>query len=125
MYSILLIYDDNIFINKLNKTLSKKYNVFIAYNGYEAINKLKNIKKPDLIIANIEMPIMDGHIFLEELSKFDNYYMIPFIFITPDSSDNIEIKSREEGVIDYISKPFNNIELETKIESLIHREYDK
>ena len=107
LYSILLIYDDNIFINKLNKTLSKKYNVFIAYNGYEAINKLKNIKKPDLIIANIEMPIMDGHIFLEELSKFDNYYMIPFIFITPDSSDNIEIKSREEGVIDYISKPFN------------------
>ena len=125
LYNILLVNDNNTFINKFNKILSKKYNVFTANNGYEAINKLKKIHRPDLIITNIEMPIMDGHIFLEELSKYDNYYTIPFIFIIPSSSENIAIKSSNECVIDYISIPFNNIELETKIESLIHKEYDK
>ena len=124
LYNILLVNDDNNFINKLNKNLSKKYKVSIANNGYEAIKKLKEIQRPDLIISDIHMPVMDGHIFLEELSKLDNYYLIPFIFILPSFSDNIIIKSREEGVIDYITKPFKNSELEAKIESLIYREYD-
>lgn len=124
-YSILIVYDDDLFINKLNKSLSKKYKIFIANNGYDAVEKLKKIQKPDLIISSLEMPVMDGHVFLEELSKLDNYYMIPFIFIVPNSSDNIIINSREEGVIDYIKKPFNNTELEIKIEALIHKEYDK
>jgi response regulator RpfG family c-di-GMP phosphodiesterase len=67
---------------------------------------------------------MDGHVFLEELSKVDDFFSIPFIFILPNSSENITLNSKERGVVDYISKPFKNSELVTKIESLIHKEYD-
>ena len=72
LYNVLLVNDDNNFINKLNKNLSKKYKIFIANNGYEAIKKLKEIQRPDLIISDIHMPVMDGHIFLEELSKIES-----------------------------------------------------
>ncbi len=124
-HNILIIYNDDSFTNKINKHLSKKYNVYIANNGYEAIEKLKNIQKPDLIISNIEMPIIDGHVFLEELSKVENYYFIPFIFILTHSKDNKIIKNGIHGVIDYIVKPFKETELEIKIESLINKEYDQ
>ncbi len=121
-YSILIVDDDLGFANKLKNFLTGKYIINIAHNGYEAIKKLNEIKRPDLIISDINMPIMDGHIFLEELSKFDDYYLIPFIYIISDHSE--EIQSRENGVVDYIIKPFNESELVSKIESLIYKEYE-
>lgn len=123
-YSILIVDDDLVFANKLKNFLSGKYIINIAGNGYEAINKIKEMERPDLIISDINMPIMDGHVFLEELSKFDNYYLIPFIFVISNNSEEDLIKSREIGVVDYIIKPFNDSELIVKIESLINKEYD-
>lgn len=123
-HSILIVDDDMNFTNKLKNFLSGKYIINIANNGYEAINKLKEIERPDLIISDINMPIMDGHMFLEELSRFENYYLIPFIYIISDHSEDDSIKSRENGVIDYIIKPFNESELAVKIDSLLNKEYE-
>lgn len=123
-YSILIVDNDVSYVNNLKNSLSEKYIINTAHNGFEAIKKLNEIKRPDLIISDINMPIMDGHIFLEELSKFEDYYLIPFIYIISDYSEDNSIKSRENGVVDYIIKPFNESELVVKIESLINKEYE-
>ena len=116
--NLLIIEDNKVLLSYLQKKLNEHYNTYCAFNGLDAINKLKNIPKPDVIISDIMMDHMDGYTFLNKMKK-SNYYDIPLIFLTARIGESDKIKGLREGVIDYIYKPFLIEELELKIENII------
>ncbi len=103
---ILIVEDE--FINQeiLKEILSKEYEVLIANNGLEALNILEKSLKPiSLILADLNMPIMDGFTLIKELKKDNLYNNIPIIVITGDKDS--ELNALNLGAVDFITKPFD------------------
>lgn len=118
--SNILIVEDNIkLLNFLQENLSLEYNCFAATNGKEALEKLNIISKPDIIISDIMMDVMNGYKFFEAVINDDRYYNIPFIFITVKSSIDEKIKALSKGIIDYIYKPFYIDEIAMKVNAIL------
>src|SRR5580765_6704025 len=91
------------------------YQVICAENGKQGVEiALQQI--PDLIICDIMMPELDGYGVLHLLSKHIETYGIPFIFLTAKSEKSDLRKGMELGADDYITKPFDGIELLKAIE---------
>ncbi|MCK5450813.1 MAG: response regulator [Candidatus Omnitrophica bacterium] len=104
----ILVIDDEPLIVKLVKSRleGQNYEVVTAVNGYDGLEKVHQ-ENPDLIIADIMMPKMDGYTFVRELRKEQN--KTPVIILTAKSGmvDLFE----EEGVSDYVQKPFETEDL--------------
>ena len=116
--NILIIEDNHEMISYLQKELNDHNNVYCAFNGLDALNKLRDIPKPDVIISDIMMDCMDGYTFLKEMHE-TSFYDIPLIFLTARTGEGDKIKGLKEGAIDYICKPFLIEELKLKIENII------
>jgi signal transduction histidine kinase/DNA-binding NarL/FixJ family response regulator len=121
----IIVVEDNIeLINYLHENISQKYNCFLALNGKMAIEKLRSIPKPDLIISDIMMDEMDGFSFFDEVHNEEGYNDIPFIFLTAKSEKDDIIEGLKKGAVDYLTKPFSIDELLFKIDSIIvHNSY--
>ncbi len=91
------------------------YKVFQAENGKIGIELAQNIK-PDLIICDIMMPELDGYGVIHLLNKNPDTAAIPFIFLTAKSERTDMRRGMEMGADDYISKPFDDIELLNAVE---------
>jgi DNA-binding response OmpR family regulator len=117
--NILLVEDEVDLLRLMRNKLKQQYNVFAATNGIEAINKLKKIPIPDLIVSDIMMDDMDGYELIKAINSQDKYKHIPFIFITAKTTDEEKIKGLKLGAIDFISKPFKIAELTEKINSIL------
>jgi DNA-binding response OmpR family regulator len=92
------------------------YNVITAQNGREGVNTAQT-QKPDLIICDIMMPVMDGYGVLLLLSKDEETVGIPFIFLTAKADRSDYRKGMEMGADDYLTKPYDDIELLNAVES--------
>lgn len=97
--------------------LNDGYNVIKAANGLEALNVLKN-DNVDLIILDIMMPIMDG---LEACMKIREDKNMPIIMLSAKSEDMDKIMGLTTGADDYVSKPFNPLELLARVKSQLRR----
>ncbi len=104
MSKILIVDDEKIIRNLLSKRLSEEgYRIEIAENGKEAFKKIKE-SRPDLIILDLSMPVMNGFEFLRVIEKEEDFSEIPVIALS-NSGEKIEIeKISEMGVDDYIIK---------------------
>jgi CRP/FNR family transcriptional regulator, polysaccharide utilization system transcription regulator len=91
------------------------YKVFTAENGKEGV-KLAQSEKPDLIICDIMMPELDGYGVLHMLSKTPELASIPFIFLTAKAEKSDHRKGMTMGADDYLTKPFDDMELLTAVE---------
>lgn len=103
--TILLVDDDPLIIRMYQNKLTRDgYEVVLAFNGEEAISKLKETK-PDLIFLDLMMPKMDGIKTLEALKKNMDTKMIPVIILTnlDDNTEDIE-KAKKMGALDYLIK---------------------
>ena len=80
--TVLVVEDKIEMLAYLHNELSNEYNIINAVNGREALDKLSGVKKPDIIISDIMMDIMDGYEFYEKVLQFNEYKSIPFIFLT-------------------------------------------
>ncbi len=96
------------------------YKVKTAVNGKLGV-ELALQEKPDLIICDIMMPVLDGYGVLHLLNKNPALTGIPFIFLTAKSERSDLRKGMEMGADDYITKPFNDIELLNAVESRLKR----
>ncbi len=96
------------------------YKVLQAENGKIGI-ELAQLNKPDLIICDIMMPVLDGYGVIHLLSKSTATAGIPFIFLTAKSERSDLRKGMEMGADDYITKPFSDIELLNAIESRLKK----
>src|SRR5688572_22508229 len=91
------------------------YDVTTAENGKVGVEKAST-SKPDLIICDIMMPVLDGYGVLHMLSRNNETANIPFIFLTAKAERVDFRKGMEMGADDYITKPFDDIELLNAIE---------
>jgi CRP-like cAMP-binding protein len=92
------------------------YEVITAENGKIGV-ELASSSKPDLIICDIMMPVLDGYSVLHLLTKNPDTENIPFIFLTAKADRQDFRKGMEMGADDYITKPFDDVDLLNAIES--------
>jgi len=112
--SILVIDDEKSNIDVINHILGDKYTIFIAKSGAAGL-KVAQESHPDLILLDIVMPDMDGFEVLSQLKKTDLTKNTPVIFITGQDSIDDEIKGLKLGAVDYITKPFHSLIVETRV----------
>lgn len=118
---ILLIDDEKDILEFLSYNLNKAgYKTDQADNGDEGLKKLKTFK-PDLIIVDVMMPILDGIEFCSIVRSNPQHENIIIVFLTARSEDYTQIVALESGADDFISKPIKPKLLITKINSLIKR----
>ena len=118
----ILLVEDNIDLQKyISSMLESNYNIIIAKNGLDALEKIRNQNKPSLIISDIMMPEMDGREFYQKIQNNESYKDIPFIFLTARAGENEKISGLKSGAVDYICKPFNIDELVAKVENFISK----
>lgn len=114
-----LIVDDSEDVRKyLTGLLKNEYDIFIASNGEEGISVAAE-KMPDIIISDIMMPSMDGMEFCRRIKSEWQTSDIPVILLTAKASFESRIEGLETGADDYLTKPFNSIELFTRIRNLL------
>ncbi|HID93510.1 MAG TPA: response regulator [bacterium (Candidatus Stahlbacteria)] len=116
----ILVVDDEPYMVKLLEYNLRKggYEVITAYNGYEALQKVEQTK-PDLIIADVKMPQMDGYELCRRLRSNAETKSIPFVFLTAKGQISERIEGLKKGADDYITKPFNPQELLARIEATL------
>lgn len=118
MFNILVVDDDKEIVNAIDIYLSKEgYKIFKAYNGEEALNVIKN-EEIHLIILDIMMPKMNG---IEATNNIRKEKSIPIIMLSAKSEDYDKVLGLEMGADDYITKPFNLMELAARVNSQIRR----
>lgn len=121
MKKILLIEDnDDIRDNTAEILEMSNYKVFTAENGKNGVSSALK-EKPDLIICDIMMPMLDGYGVLHMLHKNPETKNIPFIFLTAKTERTDYRKGMELGADDYITKPFTGTELLTAIEGRLKK----
>lgn len=117
MKKILLIEDNNELRENTAEILElANYTVFAAENGKIGV-EIALQEKPDIIICDIMMPVLDGYGVLHLLIQNESTKNIPFIFLTAKTEKNDFRKGMEMGADDYITKPFDDIELLKAIET--------
>lgn len=118
MYNILICDDEKDIVSALKIYLaSDDYKLFEACNGRQALKVIEE-NEIHLILLDIMMPEMDGIQTLTEMRKTKN---IPVIFLTAKSEDTDKILGLNLGADDYITKPFNPVELLARVKSQLRR----
>lgn len=118
MYNILICDDEKDIVNALKIYLSDdNYTTFTAYNGKQALDIIHN-NEIHLALMDIMMPQMDG---IEALSAIREEYNIPVILLSAKSEDTDKILGLNMGADDYITKPFNPVELQARVKSRLRR----
>lgn len=117
----IMVVEDNLALLKLLRDkLSRYYNVYVASNGSDALHKLENRIRIDLIISDIMMDAMDGFELYKYVSQGQRYRHLPFIFLTAKSGAQSKIDGLKLGAIDYIEKPFHVKVLKEKVDSILN-----
>lgn len=118
MYNILVCDDEKDIVSALQIYLeSDGYKVFTAFNGKEAID-IFGKNEIHLILMDIMMPVMDGITAMVKLREQSN---VPVILLTAKSEDTDKILGLNVGADDYITKPFNPVEMLARVRSQIRR----
>ena len=118
MYTVLVCDDDKDIVSALKIYLTAEgYGVLTAFNGEQALRAIAE-NEVHLILLDIMMPGMDG---ITALSKLRETCNVPVIFTTAKSEDNDIILGLNLGADDYVTKPFNPVELLARVRSQIRR----
>lgn len=116
-----LIVEDNTDLQQfISDTLNKEFNVTVAGNGKEGIEKAL-VLIPDLIVTDVMMPVMDGVAMTNELKKNEKTSHIPVIMLTAKATIESKIEGLKTGADDYLVKPFDGDELIARIQNLINQ----
>ena len=119
--NILVVEDDAFMQAILNEFLGSIYQIETKSNGMEALAFLQNGNIPDLIIADLNTPEINGLELIEQLKISDFFNSIPVIILSGDESSEKRIKCLNAGADDYIVKPFNPSELDARIKVVLRR----
>ncbi len=119
MYNILVVDDDKEIVKAIEIYLSKEgYNILKAYDGKEALEIIDQVKDIHLVLLDVMMPKLDG-ISVANIIRKDK--AIPIIMLSAKSEDYDKIAGLNNGADDYITKPFNPLELIARVNSQIRR----
>lgn len=99
-----------------------QYDLLSAMNGEEAIAILEK-QLPDLILSNITMPRMDGYQLLKRIRETPAWSLLPFIFLSGQNRHKEIVKARLAGADDYITNPYDPLELRKLLETRLNRHF--
>ncbi|MBQ6229632.1 MAG: response regulator transcription factor [Eubacterium sp.] len=116
----IMVVDDEARMRKLVRDYLVKSGYFVieAVDGEDAYNRFINTRDISLIVMDIMMPKMDGYETTAEIRKISN---VPIILLTAKSDEKDELKGYEQGVDEYITKPFSPKILVARIEAVLRR----
>ena len=115
---ILVVDDEILLVKGIRFNLQNEgYEVITGCNGLEAVELVQQ-QKPDLVVLDVMMPEMDG---LTACSKIREFSDVPIIMLTAKTDDMDKLLGFDHGVDDYLTKPFNILELKARIRALLRR----
>ena len=118
MYNVLVCDDEKDIVSALRIYLTTEgYQVYEAYNGKEALEILSR-EEIHLVLMDIMMPVMDGITAMVKLREQSN---VPVIMLTAKSEDTDKVLGLNIGADDYVTKPFNPVELQARVKSQLRR----
>ncbi|MBE0650345.1 MAG: response regulator transcription factor [Bacteroidales bacterium] len=118
----ILIVDDELSIRMLLENyIGKTYDIVTKTDGLEGIKYLEEGNLPDLIVADIQMPNLDGYEMLKQVRASGFFGNLPMIMLSGIESSQERVKCLRMGADDYLVKPFNPEELLLRINNLISR----
>lgn len=122
---VLVVDDEASLRNIISATLRRQnYEVLTAADGLEALSVVSK-RQPDIIVADVLMPRMNGFLFLEALHKDPSTQHIPFLFLSAVSDIEPVTKALNSGADDFITKPFRLKELHARIQSVLRRSHTR
>ena len=98
--------------------IPEKYEVMTAFDGVEALERVEE-KAPDIVLLDVMMPRMNGYEVCKTRKGDEKTRFIPIVMVTALKELDDKIQSIEAGADDFLTKPFNKLELLTRIKSLI------
>ncbi len=115
----ILVVDDETQITRMLKTTlrSSGYAPFVAENGVKALEEF-TINRPDLVITDLAMPIMNGLELTHEIRKLAS---TPIIVLSVRNTDAMKVAALDEGADDYLTKPFSMPELLARVRAQLRR----
>ena len=116
--TILVVDDEALLVKGIRFNLkSDGYDVITGSNGQEAVELTKS-ENPDLVVLDVMMPVMDG---LTACSRIREFSDVPIILLTAKVDDMDQLMGFDHGADDYLTKPFNILELKARIRALLRR----
>jgi len=118
MTMILVVDDEPRYLRLMEANLaSDGYQVIKATNGQEAVDKVAS-QKPELVLLDIMMPVLDGFAACERIREFSN---VPIIVVTARGEEGARVRGLDLGADDYIVKPFSATELLARVRAVLRR----
>ena len=121
MLKKILIVDDSSLLHQMYKLVFMRYKgckVVSAMNGLEALDKLSQEDGIELVLLDINMPVMNGLQFLQNIQDDGNYKGLPIIIVSTEGKEEDTLRGLSMGARGYIKKPFQPAELHTMIEKI-------
>ena len=116
--TILVVDDEALLVKGIRFNLkSDGYDVITGSNGQEAVELTKS-ENPDLVVLDVMMPVMDG---LTACSRIREFSDVPIFLLTAKVDDMDKLMGFDHGADDYLTKPFNILELKARIRALLRR----
>ena len=116
--SLLIVEDNPELLMLMHQLLTTYYNIYIAHNGYEAIEMIRQ-KPIDLIISDIMMPGMDGYELTKQIKEDPDYAHLPIVLLTAKRDMDDEQQALLLGADDFLTKPFKLKELKIRVDNII------
>lgn len=116
--TVMVVDDDPLILNNLCEMLKPYVNVVSASNGEEGLRVVKE-SRPDIIISDVEMPVVDGIEMYKRLRSEQPTMNVPLVFLSARSDEDDRLRGLSSGAIDYVTKPFSAKELLMKLHNIL------
>ena len=119
---ILVVDDETLLVKGIRFNLQNEgYEVITGSDGEQAVALVKE-QSPDLVVLDVMMPVMDG---LTACRKIREFSSVPIILLTAKTDDMDKLIGFDHGADDYLTKPFNILELKARIRAILRRTQQK
>ena len=119
--SMLAIDDEQSILLILQNYFKSDFTVETKPNGKEALAWIQQGNVPDIIVADINMPEMDGYTFIKHIRSSGFLQNIPMVMLSGSDSTENKLRCLESGADDFMVKPFNPRELSARVKSILRR----
>jgi len=118
-YSVLHIDDDSFIRRIIHQVLSDEYDLTSSVNGVEAMTWLEKGNIPDIIVTDLGMPLLNGQEVISLVRSSSLYRNVPIIVLSTLDETALKVKCLDQGADDFLAKPFNPLELKSRIKALL------
>jgi two-component system chemotaxis response regulator CheY len=120
MIKKVLVVDDSALVHQMYKMVLMRYNcnVIDALNGQDGLNQLEQHPDANLILLDINMPLMNGLEFIRKVKEIGKYDHVPIIIVSTEGKEEDTMRGLALGARGYVKKPFKPSDLHTLIDKL-------